>query len=183
MIDRILLILYISLVVTATFIHDPLILALMLAAVYITAYGSIIAIAKRAALSIFAFNSIITLSYIAVTLLQGRFSAQYILLINLRVFLITSLTFLCCERINFFKALAFSRSLTFVMTLSYSQIMIFRRLLGDFRAALQSRSLRTPSLRDLYRHSAMLGSYFLQKALAQAYEVSDAMKSRGFFND
>ncbi|MBU1699488.1 MAG: energy-coupling factor transporter transmembrane protein EcfT [Candidatus Eisenbacteria bacterium] len=181
--DRITLAAYFCLVVLATAIHDLFYLAAMLACVYMLAFRRSIMIARKAALSIIIFNSVVTLSYIGISLLNNKISLYYICLINLRVFLITSMTFLLHERFSPFRAFAFSQTLLFLLTLSYSQINTFKKLAVDFHLALKSRSIRRLAIRDLYRHAATLGGFFLQKAVTQASEVSQAMRSRGFIND
>ncbi len=140
-------------------------------------------VAKRAALAILIFNSMITVSYVALSLWQGTFTGQYVLLMNLRVFLLTFLTFLLVEHFNPFRAFSFSRSLLFLTSLCYSQVLTQRRLFGEFRFALRSRSIVSPGLRDLYRHSAATAAFFLHKSVSDAGEIARAMTSRGFFND
>ena len=94
MIHTILLFVYLAAVVMITSIHDISFYLISLAALILLARGDFIKIAKRAFLAIALFNSIITISYVVITLVQGSFSLRYVALINLRVFLLTSLTFL-----------------------------------------------------------------------------------------
>jgi cobalt/nickel transport system permease protein len=103
--------------------------------------------------------------------------------LNLRVLLITCLTFLFIARVNLFRALDFSPGLTFVLGLAYSQALTFRRAQDDFRLALASRSLKPPRLIDRYRASAAAAAWFIEKALHAATQSSQALRSRGFFND
>jgi cobalt/nickel transport system permease protein len=99
------------------------------------------------------------------------------------VVLLTTLTFLFIARANLFRALDFSKSLTYVLGLAYSQAMTFRRAHEDFRQALASRSLKRPGLMDRYRASAAAASWFLEKSLHAATQSSQALRSRGFFHD
>jgi cobalt/nickel transport system permease protein len=183
MIHRILLFVYLAAVVLITWIHELQFYLVALASLVLFARGDFIKIAKRVFLALVIFNSIITISYTVITLFQETFSPRYVALINLRVFLITSLTFLLVERINPFQAFAFSRSLMYLLTLAYSQVLTLRRLFEEFRLALKSRSLSRPAVRDLYRHGASTGAFLLRKSLNDTNDITQAMKSRGFFND
>jgi cobalt/nickel transport system permease protein len=111
-------------------------------------------ILRRACLAILLFNLVVTLSYAAIAGVQGRFSLDYVVLVNLRVVLLTCMTFLFVSRVNPFEALAFSRSLTYLFTLAYGQSMAFKQVLDDFRLAFKSRRIEKLGLRDRYRHSA-----------------------------
>ena len=53
----------------------------------------------------------------------------------------------------------------------------------EFRLALKSRTLERLTMEDLYRHGSRTASFFLAKSLADATVITEAMKSRGFFND
>lgn len=181
--DRAALVLYLGLVVFVTSVHDPFLLAGVLALIVLAAGGRRFKIARKAALAILMFNSIVTVSYVVVTWFEGGFSAGYVVLMNLRVFLLTYLTFLLNERVNLFRAFAFSPTLMYLMSLAYSQVVLFRRLLVDFRHALKSRALERLAVADLYRHGSRVASFFVTKSMADAAVVTEAMKSRGFFND
>jgi cobalt/nickel transport system permease protein len=181
--DRAALVLYLGVVLFVTSVHNQFFLAGVLALTLLVAGGRCFKIAKKAALAVLMFNSIVTVSYILVTWLEGGFSAGYVVLMNLRVFLLTYLTFLLNERINLFRAFDFSPTLMYLMSLAYSQTVLFRRLLVDFRQALKSRALERLAVADLYRHGSRVASFFVTKSMADAAVVTEAMKSRGFFND
>ncbi|MFH1756121.1 MAG: hypothetical protein ABIA59_10520 [Candidatus Latescibacterota bacterium] len=183
MIHRLLFIGYLTAVLLITSIHNILFYSICLGAVAICARGDFIKIAKRVFWAMLLFNSVITVSYAVIATIQGTFSVHYVVLINLRVFLLTSLTFLLVDKINPFKALAFSRSLMYLLTLAYSQALTLRRLYEEFRLALQSRSPSRPAVKDLYRHKASAGAFLLRKSINDTADITQAMKSRGFFND
>lgn len=180
--DTIILISYLALIVTITSVHSLAALCIMLAAAIAAAGARTIRLARRTVLAIVLFNSIVTVAYTVMSFLRGTFDPGYVALINVRVFLLTFLTFILAETINPFKAFAFSRSLSFLLTLAFSQIVTFRRLLNDFRLAFRSRMLKRPSHRELYRHGAATGSFFISKCFHDSTEITQAMKSRGFFD-
>jgi len=62
-------------------------------------------------------------------------------------------------------------------------VAVFRRLAGEYRAAVQSRSTVPPTLRQRYRAGAALGLAALDKAMYNSEAVTQAMRSRGALDD
>lgn len=180
---RFALLAYLAAIVLATTVHEIGLLALGLALVLALAGRGWLRVLRRACIAILFFNLVITLSYGVIAGLQGSFSLEFVVLVNLRVLLLTCLTFLFVSRVNPFEALAFSRSLTYLFTLAYSQSMAFKQAAEDFRLAFKSRRIGEVKLRDRYRHSARMGVHFLDKSLHRATEITQVMRSRGFFDD
>lgn len=174
---------YAAALVAATLVHDVAILVSMLAAASILAGRDWVRVASRALRAILVFNALVTVSYTIVSLVRGDFSPGYLVLVNVRVFFLTFLTALAARRINFMRVFSFSRSLSYVITLAVGQIVTFRRLLDDMKMAMASRSVRRAGLRDMYRHAASSASFFFLRAMNDASEITDGMKSRGFFDD
>lgn len=181
--DRWGLILYLVTVITATTVHSIGLLAMLLLVASIAAGTARWRIAKRALITVLVFNTLVTTGYVALSLLEGSFSAHYIVLINLRVFLLVFLTFLMTARIDWFRAFSFSPTLTYLLVLAYSQVLTFQRILHDFRLALRSRTVVRLRGRDAYRHAAVLSTFLLGRSLASATDVAEAMKSRAYFDD
>ncbi len=186
--DHVFLGLYLAAILAATTIHSPLWLAAGLGLVLLIAGREAFSLLRRAVLTVLAFNALISLSYLGMAWWQDAFGLspspwQTLLRLNLRVILLTSLTFLFISRVNLFQALSFSKNLTYVLGLAYSQTLTFRRAHDDFRLALASRSLHRPSLIDRYRASAAAVSWYIEKSLHAATQSSQALRSRGFFHD
>ncbi|MCP5191142.1 MAG: ABC transporter permease [Pseudomonadales bacterium] len=180
---HVLLLAYGLAVVAATLVHDPRVLAAGLGLVLLLAGRQAPAILLRALRAVLVFNLAVSLGYVMVAALRHEPPWETLLLINLRVLAITTLTFLFIARVNLFQALGFSRTLTYLLGLAYSQSMAFRRVHDDFRLALVSRSLQRPALKDRYRASAAAAAWLLDKGLAGARETAQALRTRGFFND
>lgn len=180
--DTIAFALYVAAVVAVTLIHHTALLVLLLAAALIAAGKDRARAAARALRAIVVFNAVVSVSYIAVSAMRGDFSPGYLLLVNVRVFLLAFLTALAARRINILRAFSFSRTLSYVIVLALGQLAAFRRLLGDFRLALESRTARRAKLRDMYRQAASSASFFYLKAVDGASEITEGMKSRGFFD-
>lgn len=181
--DRLLLLGYGAGILAGTLVHDPAWLAAGLGLVLAAAGREAWGLLRRALLAILAFNAVISLSYGLMAWWQDSSPWETLLRLNLRVLLLTSLSFLFIARANLFRALDFSRSLSYVLALAYSQALTFRRTHDDFRLALASRSLRRPGLLDRYRASAAAASWFLEKSLHAATQSAQALRSRGFFHD
>ena len=173
---------YLAAIVLATLVHQIGLLALGLLLVLALAGRGWLRILRRACIAILLFNLVVTLSYGIVAGIQGTFSLEFVVLVNLRVLLLTCLTFLFAARVNPFEALAFSRTLTYLFTLAYSQSMAFKQASEDFRLAFKSRCIEEVGLRDRYRHSAGVGAHLLDKSLHNATEITHVMRSRGFFD-
>jgi cobalt/nickel transport system permease protein len=181
--DRAALIAYLVAVVAITLVHRIDTLAVALGAAVALAGRDALHIARRTAVAVGAFVVVVALGYVALSLWRGEFSWRFLLLLNLRVFLLTFCTMLLGARVNALRALSFSRTLVYVLTLAYSQLLAFRRLLDDFRLAFTSRAVRRPTTADRYRHAARAASFFLGKAMNETTEITMAMTSRGFFDD
>jgi cobalt/nickel transport system permease protein len=181
--ERLWLVLYAAAVLAATLIHEPLWLGGGLLLVLLLAGRDVLAVLRRALLAVLAFNLLVSVSYAVIELLRDASPWGYVLLINLRVLLIASLTVLLLRRINPLRALSFAPALSYLLGLAYGQILGFQRLYAEMRLALASRTLRPLSLPTLYRHGAASGSFFIEKALGRATETSLAMRSRGYFDD
>ncbi|UCH83551.1 MAG: ABC transporter permease [Candidatus Latescibacterota bacterium] len=177
------LVVYAAAVIAITLVHHTGLLAAALAVAVVIAGQRAARLARKAFFAIVVFNLVVTVSYVVVSLVRDELSLHFVLLMNLRVFLLTFLGFLVADRINLFKAVSFSKTLSYLLTVAASQIVTFRRLFDDFRMAFKSRTPNPARSKDLYRHGASAASFFLHKSFLESAEITDAMKSRGFFDD
>ncbi|MCU0767120.1 MAG: energy-coupling factor transporter transmembrane protein EcfT [Gammaproteobacteria bacterium] len=179
--DRLLLLGYAVAVIAATAVHDPWWLAGGLLVAAALAGRQAPKIALRAMRAVVFFSLVVSLGYAASGVLGQAVSVDYLILVNIRVFLLIFLTFALAARIDFLRALNFSRSLTYLTTLALSQIITFRRLFEDLRLAAESRRLRRLALRQGYLQSAAAASHLFDRAEHDAREIALAMRARGFF--
>ncbi len=181
--DRILFFLYLGAVILWTSFHDLRLFggaALLMAGLSGRAFFRL---AKRTFFALLFFNSAVSISYLLLALGRGGGSLTPLVLINSRTALLTYTTFLMIDRVNLFAALAFSKNLTYLLVLSYSQILTFRKVLEELRLSLKSRTITRPGRRDLYRFISAAVYLFLDGALHNAKEIALAMRSRGFSHD
>ncbi|MBI5331309.1 MAG: ABC transporter permease [Betaproteobacteria bacterium] len=181
-VDRARLIAYLTALVTFSFLTSPLWLGAGLAAVLALAGRQGPRLLRRALLATLAFSGAASATYAALSWwTQHRLPLDWLLAANLRVLLMALLTFLFIARVNLFRALDFSRRLTFLLTLAVSQSLGLRRTLDDFRLGLHSRAIRPAGLKARYRAAARAAAWLLDRALANAHESAQALQSRGFF--
>ncbi|MCG6897452.1 MAG: energy-coupling factor transporter transmembrane protein EcfT [Thiocapsa sp.] len=179
--DRLLLLGYAIAVLAATSVHHPSWLAAGLLVVAALAGRQAPTIGWRALRAVLFFNLVISVGYSASALFGQAVSVDYLILVNIRVYLLIFLTFTLASRIDILRALSFSRGLTYLVTLVLSQIISFRRLFGDLRLAAESRRLRRLQLRERYLQSAAAAAHLFDRAEHDAREIALAMSSRGFF--
>ena len=179
--DRLLLLAYAIAVIAATFVHDPWWLAAGLLGAVLLAGRQAPLIARRALRAVVFFSLVVSAGYAAGALFGQTVSTEYLIRINIRVYLLIFLTFVLTARVDLLRALNFSRSLTYLATLALSQIITFRRLFEDLRLAAESRRLRRLRLRDGYLQSASAAVQLFDKAERTSGEIALAMRSRGFF--
>ncbi|MFH1842127.1 MAG: ABC transporter permease [bacterium] len=181
--DRIWLVVYLTTVVALTLVHDPRLLAGVLVVALLLAGRQVGRIAWRAVRAVALFNGLVFVGYAVSAVWRGQSPWSTLLLLNLRVLTMTSLTFLFASRVNLQRAVGFSRSLGYLLTLVTIQVVTARRLFTQFGLALRSRTLGRLRRRDALRHGAAGGAFFLRRSLHEATEITQAMASRGFFHD
>ena len=177
------LVVYLASVVAITFIHVPGILAGLLAVALLGAGRRAWTTLRKTLLAVVAFNLAVSLGYAVVSLWQGNFHGDYLLLVNVRALLLVFLGFWLVSSVDLLAALSGFPLLRLIATLAISQIKTFERILRDFRMAFQSRNLMRPRLLDRTRHAALQAHTLLDKSLASANKAAMAMRSRGAFDD
>jgi cobalt/nickel transport system permease protein len=180
--DRIWLLLYVVAVVVATSFHDVRLLASMLAAAILLAGRTWWRIVRRALIAVAWFSSLVLVAYAVTAWIQGTFSGHYLGLVTLRVVTITTMTLVLASRVDLVRAFGFSRTLLYLVTLVTSQVLTMRRMLDEFRLAFRSRGITRPSRKALVHHGAAIATFFIHKSVNDATEISQAMRSRGFFD-
>ena len=128
------------------------------------------------------FNLVISLGYIVISWMHQRLWGNYILMFNMRVFDLTLLTFLFTYYANIAQALSFSKTLSFLWTISLSQIVSYQKSYENFTLSLKSRVIKKMSERAKKEFIASVFGYFFKKALYDSEEKSLALKARGLFD-
>ena len=198
--DRALLLLYLATVTAATLVHEPRLLGAALAVVLASAGRRAWPLARRAGRASLPFVAAVAAGWLVVLVAGGHAfrgaaapgtaavttaatAGSALLRLALRVTLLTALAFRLLPSLSLARALAFSATLRFVLVLALSQLLAFRRLFGDFRLALESRSPRRVGPRLALRHGAATAAWFLRRAEHDATTLTQALDARGFFLD
>ncbi|WP_316364396.1 hypothetical protein [Candidatus Thiodiazotropha sp. CDECU1] len=175
--------LYLLAVVVVTLIHQPLYLCIGLIAVVLLSGSLRWRLLRKAFFSMLLFNLTVSLGYLAIALIRDELRMDYLLLINSRVLLLVMLGFWLSARINFANALRFSPTLAFLTTLAAGQIRLMSRVINDYRTAFESRCLKRPNWRERTRLAVAQTEAVVEQSHHAATEISQAMRSRGVFND
>jgi cobalt/nickel transport system permease protein len=174
--------LYLAILPLPTLLDDLLWLAGMLALAFFLSGGERWRILRRALKAILLFNLSVSLGVVVVGVVRGAVDGHWLLVANLRVLVMVYLGFWFVARGDLLKALAGWPRLARIATIALGQIGVFERLVRDFRFALVSRTPGRPHLIDRRHHAAAQAAALLDKAQAQAAEVTQAMRARGAFD-
>lgn len=161
-------------------IRESLWLAALLSPLWFVSRREFFRINRRVLKAFVLFNLGISLGYLIVAWWQGISPWGYLLYINLKVYLLSYFVFWFFSRVDLVEFFAFSKELGYLLTITLSQIISYRRSFEEFRLAWRARQA-TP-LRS--RERSFIGrtfEYFYRKALRDSRERSLAMKARGFF--
>jgi len=131
---------------------------------------------KRVIKSIFLFNFGVTLGSLII-----HHNIEYLIYINLKVFSITYFVFWFFSKNNMIQFFSFSKDLSYLLTITLSQIYSYKKTFEDFRLAYKSRVIKKLKQNE-NQFITKTFEFFLKKALKDSKERSLALKSRGFFD-
>lgn len=113
--------------------------------------------------------------------LEGRTPSWGVLSgVALRALLIAFFCMSLAKRIDWFRALAFSESLSRLLSVTFAQIHVFRRLRAENLQCLESRLIEKPRPRHFLGSAVTFISTLFILSLRNSRDVADAMRSRGF---
>ncbi|MEO1959270.1 MAG: hypothetical protein ABGX23_06935 [Nautiliaceae bacterium] len=136
---------------------------------------------KKVILSVFLFNLGVSIGYLILSFVKGVSPFEYVIYINLKVILMTYFVFWFFSRVDIVKFFSFSKDLSYLLSITLSQIYSYKKTFIDFRDAFRARVV---NLKDKEKEFiANTFKFFLKKAFKDSKERSLAMKARGFFDD
>lgn len=175
--------LYLTSVVGVTLVHQPgVLLALLVGVLLLSGHGRV-ALVRHAARPVLWILLLISAGYLLMGWLMGQAVLAALALINLRVFVIALLTAWMVRDTDLDLALARWPKARRWLVVVRGQIMLFRRLVHDYRQAQKSRASVPLTLRQRYLGSAAIGLAALDKGVHNAELVTLAMRSRGALDD
>lgn len=170
-------------VVAATLVHEPAWLAAWLVAVLVASGQGRPALFWGALRVVAPVLLLVSTGYLAMGWWSDSLAWTYLLRLNLRVVLLAVLTAWVARDVDLERALQGWPAAQRWLSIVRGQATVFRRLAGEYRAAVQSRSTVPPSLGQRYRAGAALGLAALDKAVYNSEAVTQAMRSRGALDD
>ncbi len=190
--DRSLLLAYLAAVVAASLVHDTRLLAGALVLALASAGGRAGRLARRALRATGPYLAAVAGGWLGLAAVVGptgvagedlAAAGPAIARLAVRVLLLVTLALRMLPAISLPRALAFSRTLRYVLVLATSQVLAFRRLFADFSLALTARTPRRVGPRTAVRHGAATAAWFLRRAEHDAGIQTQALEARGFFLD
>ena len=172
---------FIVILFTILSLKSPLYLSAIIAILWLISFKQSYKLTLKVIKSIFLFNFGISIAYLIMALFKNS-SLDYLLYINLKVFAMTYFVFWFFSKNNMVQFFSFSKELSYLLTITLSQIYSYKKTFEDFRLAYKARVIR--KIRE--RENGFITKtfeFFLKKALKDSKERSLAMKARGFFNN
>ena len=178
--QNIIRILFVIILFALLYIKNVYILYVILPLFWVISFKEFVKLNKKVIKSIFLFNLSITLGYAFMGYIKGVFVLKYLIYINLKVYLLTYFVFWFFDRVDMVRFFSFSKELSYLLSISLSQIISYKKTFEDMRLAFRARVIKRLKEREKGFIVNVFG-FFLQKALNDSKERSLAMKSRGFF--
>jgi len=127
------------------------------------------------------FNLGVSIGYLIVSYFKSVSPWEYLLYINLKVYVMTYFVFWFFGRVNLLAFVSFSQTLSYLMSISLSQIYSYKKSFEDFVLAYRSRVIHKMRSRE-YSFIGRVFEFFFTKAMQESKERALAMKARGFFD-
>ena len=176
--------LYLAVLPVPTFVHDPGWLAAGLAAALVLAGPSRGAILRKSLVAIALFNLTTSLGVVALGLWRGQIDSDWLVLANLRVLLMSYLTFWFAARVNVLAAVSGWPAATVLVALALGQMRACERLLreGQERAVVPGQRLARQARERVSQLALRLGHLavpFLDPLHYWGTDASLALMRRG----
>jgi cobalt/nickel transport system permease protein len=163
------------------FLKSSLYLGIVLGVLILISIKQSLKLITRVLKSIIFFNLGITISYLIMGIFKNMEVMGYLLYINLKVFTITYFVFWFFSKVDMVRFFSFSKELSFLLTITLSQIFSYKKTFEDFKLAYKVRVIEKLQNREKGFITKTF-EFFMKKAIKDSKERSLAMKARGFFD-
>ena len=163
------------------FLKSSLYLGVVLGVLILISIKQSLKLITRVLKSIIFFNLGITISYLIMGIFKHMEVMGYLLYINLKVFTITYFVFWFFSKVDMVRFFSFSKELSFLLTITLSQIFSYKKTFEDFKLAYKVRVIEKLQNREKGFITKTF-EFFMKKAIKDSKERSLAMKARGFFD-
>jgi cobalt/nickel transport system permease protein len=174
-------ILFLIIFLSLLYLKNIELILLSIFTIFLIDFKNIFKRSKKVFISIFLFNLGVSLGYILMAYIKGISPWHYIIYINLKVFMLTYFVFMFFEKVNIVKFFSFSKDLSYLLTMTLSQIFSYKKTFEDFKMAFKSRVVSVKNKEKKFITNTL--KFFFKKAFKDSKEKSLALKARGFFND
>ena len=172
---------FIVILFTILSIKNPLYLSSIIAILWLISFKQSYKLTIKVIKSIFLFNLGISIAYLIMAIFKNN-SLDYLIYINLKVFAMTYFVFWFFSKNNMVQFFSFSKELSYLLTITLSQIYSYKKTYEDFRLAYKARVIKKLRKRE-EGFITKTFEFFLKKALKDSKERSLALKARGFFDN
>ena len=136
---------------------------------------------KKVLKSIIIFNLGVSIGYIIMALFKNINPWHYVIYINLKVYVLTYFVFWFFSIYSITKFISFSKDLSYLTTITLSQIFSYKKTYEDFKMAFRARVYKLTDKSPKFITRTF--EFFLEKAIKDSKERTLAMKARGFFEN
>lgn len=179
--NNLLRVLFVLVLFSLLWVKHSIYLLYMLPLLWLVTYRDFIKLNTRVIKSIIFFNLGVSVGYIVVSYIKGVSPVEFLLYINLKVYMLTYFVFYFFSKVDVVEFFAFSKELSYLLMISLSQIISYKKSFEEFRLAYKARVVK--KLRERERgFVTTVFEFFLKKALSDSKERTLAMKARGFFD-
>ncbi len=133
---------------------------------------------KKVIFSILFFNLAVTVGYVIMSYIKDFSPWEYLLYINTKVYTTTFFVLLFFERVNVVQFIEFSKTLSYLLTITLSMIYSYKKTFEEFRLSIKARG----GIEDM-GFLKRVSLFFFQKAMVDSKQRALAMRARGFFDD
>ncbi len=163
------------------YIHDIKYLTLCLFGLWLLSIKEFWRLNRKVIKSILFFNLGVSIGYAILSFVKGINPLDYLLYINLKVYLLSYFVFWFFSRVDIVEFFSFSKDLSYLLMIALSQIISYKKSFEDFKLAYKARVVHKLTQRERGFITRVF-EFFLKKSLHDSKERSLAMKSRGFFD-
>ncbi len=174
-------VLFISVLFTILSIHNTIYLIPLTLVLWTVSYKQWYTLNKRVIKSFLLFNLTISVGWIIYAMILDRSFWDYLIYINLKVYTMTLFIFWFFLHTNIVSFFAFNKELGWLLSITLSQIVSYKKSFEDFRLSWKSRVVSPIYTREYHFIGRVFG-YFYNKSLNDSKERSLALKARGVFD-
>jgi len=129
--------------------------------------------------SVIFFNLGVSIGYVILAYFKDINPWEYIVYINLKVILMTYFVFWFFSKVSIVEFFSFSKDLSYLLTITLSQIYSYKKTFEDFRLGFKARVVNIRDKEKQFITNTF--KFFLTKAMRDSKERAMAMRARGFF--